>query len=207
MKKINYKILIITSLVCLSSIILGILFYNQLPEQVAIHFDIENNPNSYISKVVFIFGIPILMTLFQIFACIVNDLQDKNKEANKKATTIFKWIIPIITITMYCITISFALGNSLDIRKIVMILLGIMFIVMGNYLPKTKGNTYVHFSKIKDENILNNVLRKSGYVVILDGILLILSILFNPIVSVLTVILIILETIGLFIYTIIKNRN
>ena len=105
MKKINMKILIITSLVCLSPILLGLGFYNELPENVAIHFDINNNPNNYFPKLVFIFVMPLIMLLLQLICCITTDLSNKNIEANKKVTTIFKWIIPTLSIIIYVITV------------------------------------------------------------------------------------------------------
>ncbi len=206
MKKINFKILIITCLVCLLPIILGIIFYNELPDSVAIHFDINNNPNGYFTKAAFVFGMPVLMMVIQMLSCIVNDISDKNKEANKKATTVFKWIIPTLSIILYVVTISYALGNSIDIRKVVMIILGIVFIIMGNYLPKTKGNKIVRI-KLKDENILNKVARFWGYMMILNGVLLIVSILFKPIVSVIFVVLIILESLGINCYAYMKNKG
>ena len=85
MKKIDLKILIITCLVCLLPIFLGIAFYNQLPEKVAIHFNINNEPDGYFAKTAFVFGMPVIMVAIQSFCCIVSDLDDKNKEANKKA--------------------------------------------------------------------------------------------------------------------------
>lgn len=58
MKKINFKILFVTCIVCLLPIIIGLVFYNQLPEQIAIHFDINNNPDTFFPKLAFIFGMP-----------------------------------------------------------------------------------------------------------------------------------------------------
>lgn len=206
MKKINWKMLVITCIVSILPIFIGLYFYSKLPESIAIHFDINNNPDNYFPKAVFVFGMPIMMVLLQTFACIINDLSDKYKEANKKATTVFKWIIPILSITMYVMTVSYSLGNSIDIRKVVMIILGIIFIVMGNYLPKTKGNsiTKIH---IKNENVLNKVNRFSGYMLILNGILFIVSTLFEPIVSVVILVLMILESLGLYCYAYVKNRD
>ena len=132
MKKINFKILIITCIVCLLPIILGLVFYNELPNKVAIHFDINGNPDNYFPKVLFIFAIPVFMMFMQAFCCIVSDMSDKNPEANKRAVGVYKWIIPVLSILLYVITLMFALGSSIDIRKVVMIILGIMFITMGN---------------------------------------------------------------------------
>lgn len=205
MKKINKKVLIITSIVCLLPIIIGIAFYNTLPENIAIHFDINNNPDNYFPKTVFVFGMPVIMLILQVFCCIVSDLADKNPEANKKAVTVYKWIVPIISIIIYCVTIMYSIGNTIDIRKIVMCILGIMFIVMGNYLPKTIGSH--KFPKIRNEKIEKKMLRIFGYILILNGICSIISILFKPVVSVAVIGLLILETIILFAYTCIATKN
>ena len=133
MKKINLKILAITSIICILPIIIGIYFYNSLPESIAIHWGINNNPNGYFVKPAFVFGMPVIMFLLQIFCCIVSDLSDKNPEANKRAVTVYKWIIPIMTVALYIVTIMYALGNNLDIRKIVVIIVGILFVICGNY--------------------------------------------------------------------------
>ncbi len=205
MKKINKKMLIITSMICLLPIIIGIAFYNTLPENIAIHFDINNNPDNYFPKAVFVFGMPAIMLIIQVFCCIISDLSDKNPEANKKAITVYKLIIPILSIIIYCVTIMYSTGKAIDIRKIVMCILGIMFIVIGNYLPKTIGSH--KFPKIKDEKIEKKMLRVSGYILIINGIFAIISILFRPIVSVVLISLLVLETIIMFIYAINASRS
>lgn len=205
MKKINMKILIITSVVCLLPILLGLGCYKELPENIAIHFGLNNNPDNYFPKLAFIFGMPLIMLLLQLFCCIVSDLSDKYPEANKKVTTIFKWIIPTLSIVMYVITIMYALGNSIDIRKVVMCILGVLLIVMGNYLPKTVGNH--RFSKIKNEDLKKKLVRISGYTLIIDGIAFIFSILFNPIISAVLVGLLVIETIWIYLYAFIENRR
>ena len=131
MKKINFKILVITSIVCLLPIVLGLAVYNELPEIVATHWGIDNTPNGFMPKTVFVFAIPIFMMLMQIFLCVITDVFDKYKEVNKKATSVCKWIIPIITVILYIATISYALGHMVDIRAVAMLMVGIMLIVIG----------------------------------------------------------------------------
>ena len=211
MKKINVKSLVITSIVCLLPIILGLIFYNALPESVAIHWGINNNPNEYFSKPAFVFGMPMIMVALQIFCCIVSDLSDKNPEANKKAVTVYKWIIPILTIILYIVTIMFALGNNLDIRKIVMILLGILFIISGNYMPKVRSDYYMNskifWVKNRDEKLVNKAIKISAYGLIICGILFILSILFKPVVSVAVLAVVMVDFLFIYIYVYIKNRK
>ena len=206
MKKINYKILISTCIVCLLPIILGVIFYPKLPEQVAIHFDINNTPNGYFSKTAFVFGVPLIMVALQAFCCIINDLSDKNKEANKKATTAFKWLIPILTVVLYIVTIIYSLGSTLDIRKVAMIIVGIMFMIIGNYSPKTKGMIHLGFKKL-DEESDKNISRILGYLFIINGLLSLISILFNKYVSIAVITLVILEGIILSVYTLMNEKN
>lgn len=211
MTKINMKSLIITSIVCLLPIICGLMFYNELPECIAIHWGIDNNPNGYFSKPAFVFGMPIIMLALQIFCCIVSDLSDKNPEANKKAITVYKWIIPILTVFLYIVTIVIALGNNLDIRKIVMILLGILFIISGNYMPKVRSDYYMNskifWVKNRDEKLVNRAIKISAYGLIIYGILFILSILFKPVVSVVVLIAMLLFCIFIYLYVYIKSRK
>lgn len=211
MKKIKMKSLIITSVVCLLPIICGLIFYNELPERIAIHWGIDNNPNGYFSKPAFVFGMPIIMLALQIFCSIVSDLSDKNPEANKKAVTVYKWLIPIITVVLYIVTIAIALGNSLDIRKIVMILLGVLFIISGNYMPKIRSDYYMNakifWVKNRDEKLVNKAIKISAYGLIIFGILFILSILFNPMVSIVILIAMLLFCMFIYLYVYIKSRK
>lgn len=211
MKKINMKSLIITSTVCLLPIVCGLIFYNSLPESIAIHWGIDNNPNGYFSKQVFVFGMPIIMVALQVFCCIVSDWSDKNPEANKKAVTVYKWIIPIITVVMYAVTIAIALGNDLDIRKIVMCVLGILFIISGNYMPKVRSDYYmnskVFWVKNRDEKLVNKAMKVAAYGLIGFGILFILSILFDVAVSIAAVIAMLLFSVFIYLCVYIKSRK
>lgn len=211
MKKINMKSLIITSTVCLLPIICGVIFYSALPESIAIHWGIDNNPNGYFSKPAFVFGMPIMMVALQVFLSIVSDLSDKNPEANKKAVTVYKWIIPIITVVLYIVTIAIALGNDLDIRKIVMVILGILFIISGNYIPKVRSDYYmnskVFWVKNRDEKLVNKATKVTAYGLIVFGILFILSILFEPAVSIAALIAMALFSIFIYLYVYIKSRK
>lgn len=209
MKKINIKSLASTSIVCLLPIICGLMYYNKLPESIAIHWGIDNNPNGYFSKPTFVFGMPIMMVALQIFCCIVSDLSDKNPEANKKAVTVYKWIIPIITVILYIVTIMIALGNNLDVRKIVMIILGITFIITGNYMPKVRGNYYINLKafwvKNKEEKLVNKAVKISGYMLIIGGILCLISIAFKPVISIIVIGAIILFSLLIYIYVFLKS--
>lgn len=205
MKRIDRKILIITSVFCLAPIVLGLALYSALPENIAVHFNLKGAPDGYFSKAGFVFGAPVVMALLQAFACVISDLTDKNKEANKKASTVFKWIIPSISIVAYVVTALNALGKSVDIRRIVMLIIGVLFIVVGNYLPKTIGNCHITLMRKLDDNTAKRTLRITGRVMIADGALFVVGVLFNSFVSLALIALVAAETLALGVYSFVKS--
>lgn len=205
MKKIKYKILLVTCIVTLFPIAVGLVFYDSLPNEIAVHFNIKNNPDNYLSKQLFIFGMPVLMMVLHAICCVITDITDKYPEANRKMNVVCKLIFPILSNVLYVVTIMYAVGNKLDIRKIVMFILGILFVVMGNYLPKTKGE--INLLKKVSEDEYKKIARISGYLLIFGGLLCLISNFFSVYVSVLTIALIIIETIGLCLYMHFKRKN
>lgn len=199
MKRIDIKLLIITLIVCLLPIALGLSFYDELPESVAIHFDINNNPDSFAPKTVFIFAIPIAMAALQTACCAVSDYFG----GNGKKLAVFKWIIPFVTVSVYFITLIYALYGRLDIRKCAMLVVAITFVVAGNYLPKYYRMPFVNGIRCKNEKHEAHLNRICGYIFIICGILCAASVFAPPVVSVFVIAAtvlsaVVLQIIGLY---------
>ena len=203
MKFFKWKIYLLTSSVCLLAIFPGLALWNSLPEKIAIHFDINNNPDNFASKAFVVFAIPILMVLFQTICCIANDIREKKHDSIKKISLITKWIIPIITNILMMITLIYASGTTVDIRKIAVFIMGIMLIVIGNYIPKLD---FVNHFKISSDKA-RKINRFLGYESVIMGVIFIFSMFLPPIFSVISIILLIPYTISGFIYGIIIAKK
>lgn len=182
--KNNKKTLIISVIICLLPIILGIVLYNKLPEQMPIHFNISNEPDNYASKNFALFGIPIIMAIVQAVCCLVQtkvyNKQVKNniKDEKPKVIKIFEWFIPIMTVFLYIIMIEVPLGSSVYVGKSVCLILGVLFIILGNYMPKMSyeyGKLVFH-PMPKNENNFRKMVRTMGYSFIIIGIILLILI-------------------------------
>lgn len=203
MKFIKWKSLIITSVVCLLPILLGLYLWNDLPESVAIHFNIYNEADNFAPKEFAVFGLPILMVFLQIFCCIINDLNAHKHGKRIKLETATKWIIPIMTIILQIITFGYSLGWNIDIRKAVAIIIGVMFLIIGNFLPK--------FDYVKNYNLDTEKARKInrfiGYETVVMGILMLITIFLPPIATAVWLVLLIPYTIISVIYGIKVGRK
>lgn len=145
MKFFKWKSFVITSIVCLLPILLGLSLWNRLPETMAIHFDFYGNPDNFASRGFVVFGLPVMMVLLQGICCLISDFNAHKHGERKKFETAMKWLIPGLTVTLQIITLGYGLGWNIDIRKSVCFILGIMFLVIGNYLPK--------FDRVKNFNL------------------------------------------------------
>ncbi len=187
MKFIKWKTLIITSLVCLTPILLGVALWDKLPDTMAIHFDINNNPDNFASKGFVVFGIPVLMVLLQMFCCFINDINAYKHGDRKKFEMVTKWIIPVMSVILQVVTLGYGLGWNLDIRRIVAFIVGIIFLVIGNYLPKFDYIKNYDVDKEK-ARIINRFI---GYMTVIMGLLFLISIFLPPIASMICLILLI----------------
>ncbi len=185
MKRIDWKMLSLTIAVCLLPVLFGIFFYEKMPEMMPIHFNINNEVDRYAPKNFALFGIPILMTMLQIFCYILSDWKGNQNGTKPKFITVVKWIIPILSVVISVIMIEIALGSDVDVRKSIILVLGIMYIVMGNYFPKMsyeqmKGKIH---PMPKDEKMYRKMTRILGYTFVIFGFALLGSIFLESMVS------------------------
>lgn len=186
MKKIKWKTLIITCIVTLIPMLIGIIFNNQLPENIPVHFNINNQPDNYASKEFALFGIPIALTILQIVVSIIIDLRKKEDEDETNFKTSIKWWIPVLSILIGVLLVEYPLRVRLDIRMYICIALCVIAIVVGNYFTDmdselVKDKILLQPKNEKNSKLFLNII---GYTFMLFGLIIILSIRFHPVVSV-----------------------
>ncbi len=107
------------------------------------------------------------------------DNDPKNKRQNNFVMTISKLAVPLIMILIYVLTIMTGLGRDVNVTVIIPLFVGLLFIAIGNYLPKTKRN-YTMGIKLpwtlnSDEN-WRRTHRLGGICFIIIGISVIISV-------------------------------
>ena len=173
MEKKNRNLLIISVMVCLLPMVLGMVCYHKLPEQMPIHFTINDVPDNYAPKNFALFGIPVIMAIVQAICIFFTTSQAKDSK-KPRIVKIMEWFIPIMTVAIYVIMVEVALGSNIYIGKSVCLILGILFMVIGNYIPKVSyevGEIMFH-PKPKNESSFRKMTRIMGYSFIGIGIIL-----------------------------------
>lgn len=178
MKENRIKI-IITSLITLAPILIGVLFWDRLPDQIATHFGQGNVPDGWSSKPMAVFGLPLILVALHLF-CIFITLNDpKKKNIGRKILPIIFWMIPIISLLVNSATYGIALGLKIDIELIVSLLLGLLFIIFGNYMSKIRQNYTVGIRlpwTLSSEDNWDKTHRLAGKLWIVGGVLVLVNI-------------------------------
>ncbi len=171
--------LILSVVVCLLPILLGIAVYDKLPEQIPIHYTINDVPDNYGPKDFALFGIPIIMAIIQTIV-IVFELNKFKENKKPRIVKIMEWFIPIITVLVYIIMVEIPLGGKVYVGKSISLILGIFFIIIGNYLPKMSyeiGKKMIH-PVPKNEKDFRKMLKIMGLSFIILGIIFLVLIIF-----------------------------
>ena len=180
MIKENKKKLIITSIVILLPILIGIILWNKLPDQVPTHWNAQGEVDGWSSKVFAVFGLPIVLFAVHWMCILVTSVDPKKQNIEGKVLWIVFWICPIISLLVGMLSYGAALGVEFKVDKIMLAIMGIMFIVIGNYLPKCKQSYTVGIKlpwTLNDEENWNCTHRMGGKLWVISGIILLLSML------------------------------
>lgn len=119
-------------------------------------------------------ALPVLVLFTHLLLIFVTGKDKKNEEQNEKVFRMVFWICPLISVFSAGINYWVASGREYGIELFVFAMLGVLFIVIGNYLPKCKQN-YTIGIKIPwvytSEENWNRTHRFGGKVWVLGGVL------------------------------------
>lgn len=140
-----------------------------------IHFNAEGQADDWASKAFAVFGIPGFMII--CFAlCILASLADpKRKNAAGKPFALVLWICPIISLLTSFVVYASSLEYDVNITFVMCFAFGLIFVIIGNYLPKCRQNYTIGIKlpwTLSNSENWNKTHRLAGYLWIVCGIVL-----------------------------------
>ena len=169
----NKKTLVITSLICLLPIIAGALVYKRLPETIATHFDLNGNPDGWSSRAFAVFGLPAILLAVNLLLPFMLRADPKHENMSGALVNITIWTIPVLSLLCSGLTLGRALGYAVRIERVLPVFMGMLFILIGNYLPKTKQSYTMGIKlpwTLASEENWNRTHRLAGFLWVLAGI-------------------------------------
>lgn len=206
MIKKNKVQLVITSIATLLPIVIGLILWNDLPSQIGTHWGVNGEIDGYSSKAFAVFGLPLILLGVE-WLCVFGTmkLDPKAKDINPKMMSLVLWIIPIISIVMSSVTYMVALGKQIRVPLIIITLMGIVFIIIGNYLPKCKQSYTMGIKlpwTLESEENWKKTHRMAGVLWVIGGIVILATAIFESFVVFFSVValMVIVPTVYSYLY-------
>lgn len=141
MKKLireNRWTLLATSVIILLPVLAGLLLWPRLPDPLPTHFGLDNQPNGWTSKAFTVFGIPTVLLALQWLCVLFSRFDRLRGNIPGKLMGAVLWIIPGCSLLVCLLSYGTPLGMRLNAGLVVNLFLGVVFVISGNYLPKSR---------------------------------------------------------------------
>ena len=178
MIKKNLKTMIITSIIILAPIVVGLILWDKLPAEMATHFGENGEPNGWSSKPFAVIGMPLFLLAVHWFCAFFTGVDPKKENISNKMMTLVLWICPVVAIFGCGSTYMYALDNSINTTSIGILLVGCVFLVVGNYMPKMKQSYTLGIKlpwTLNSEENCNRTHRFAGGIWMVAGILVLVG--------------------------------
>ncbi len=132
---------ITSSLLILVPMAAGLLLWKKLPASMVVHWGAGNVADGSGTKAFAVFAIPLLLLAIHWLCLLITARDPGMKNQNRKATGLIFWIMPMVSLGCSAFLYSAALGYEPDSGRAMLVLFAVLFILLGNYMPKVTRNT------------------------------------------------------------------
>ena len=168
--------LLLTSLVCLLPLPVGAALYPRLPEIMVTHWDFSGNANGWSSRAATVFGLPLFILALHL-VCFYAESRETKKNTNSVLRTVLLWSCPAMSLLGGAVTLGTGLGYEMHISTVVPVFVGLLFLILGNYLPKIRQNRTMGIKlpwTLQSGENWTRTHRLAGFLWVAGGLLLIL---------------------------------
>lgn len=167
--------ILVTALIILLPVPVGLLLWSSLPAQLPLHFDWNGTPDSYGSRFAAVFGLPLSLLAIHLFCAFFTMLDPKRSRISGKLFSLILWICPALSLVLSAVTFAYGLGWPVNVSLVAYLLVSIVFLAVGNYLPKCRQNYTVGIRlpwTLANEENWNRTHRLGGRCYMVAGVLL-----------------------------------
>ncbi|EHQ90875.1 SdpI family protein [Desulfosporosinus youngiae] len=134
--------IILSGIVVLVSLIAGLILYPQLPEQVPSHWNAAGEIDGYMGRLGGAFFLPAVMLGLLIMLTVIPKIDPKkrNYQSMGKVYSLVVFTIIVFMGAIYAGTIAAVYGHPMAVPRIAMPGIGLLLIILGNYMGKIKYN-------------------------------------------------------------------
>jgi uncharacterized membrane protein len=124
----------------------GLLFWNRLPDQMASHWNVNDQVDGYMSKFWGVFMVPLMMLGMSVLFLVIPNIDPlkANIAQFREAFNLFIVLITGFMVYIHILTLRWSLGyTNFGMSKAMLPAMGLLFIFVGYMLRKAKRNFFI----------------------------------------------------------------
>ena len=86
-----------------------------------------------------------MLLFFHLLCMVFTSMDPKAKDISKKIFLVVLWICPLTSLFVCSTIYMYNAGYQLNVQYLCVILVGILYLILGNFIPKTEPNYSIGF--------------------------------------------------------------
>lgn len=171
----RYPLFLIGAVIAFSLIV-----YDRLPERVPVHWGINGQPDRLGSRAEATLLLPVIMIASWALLRWLPSIDPKRANYAKFADTYELFVNSLLTLfaVMHVVVVGNALGWPVSVGRVVPALIGLLFMVLGNALPRARPNWWFGVRTpwtLSNDRVWMRTHRVAGYLLFGAGIVFVVA--------------------------------
>ncbi|MFV1883279.1 MAG: SdpI family protein [Balneola sp.] len=130
--------------ILLAPFIVSFYLWDQLPEQVPTHFNIQGEADDWGPKWINAFMIPGIAVVTYLLLLVLPLIDPKRKISNtQKPIAAIRVFSSLFLVAIYAFVITASLGIEVNLTQYIYLAVGALFLILGNYMNSVKPNYFI----------------------------------------------------------------
>lgn len=166
------------------AIFAGVVF-SDLPDQIPTHFDVSGDPDDWMPRWpgAFTFsGVALALWLLLLVLRWIDPRKSHYARFEGTYWTVLN-VITLLLAATQAMALGIGLGWPIDTSRVLYAIMGLFFLILGNYLPRLKSNWWIGIRTpwtLESEQAWRDTHRLGGRTFVLGGLVIVLAALFLP---------------------------
>lgn len=166
---------IVSLLLIAAAITVAALLYPSLPEQIPVHWNIHGQVDGYMKKPGGVIIMPAMSLLVFVIMKLIPIISPKGFRTDKFADVVgvFKVTLVGFTSVIAILVLLEARGVNVRINEVIIAGLGLLFVVLGNFMGKVRKNFFIGIRTpwtLASDEVWNRTHRVAGWLFMLSGL-------------------------------------
>ncbi|MBX6395997.1 MAG: SdpI family protein [Alicyclobacillaceae bacterium] len=171
---------VVLLVLALVPVVLAGWFWDQLPQRMAVHFGINGQPDGFQDKRWFLATMAALLIGLPVLFKVIPRIDPKRENYGKfeDIYTLFLLALTAFLSVVFGVTIFYNLGYPVHIQQIALSGVGVLFLLMGNFLGRIRFNYFFGIRTpwtLADEQVWRKTHRMAGPVWMAAGVVALIS--------------------------------